>query len=92
MDAQSQKVVSADALPVCIGNTPVDRTCAADLEKFLITIGMGWLRGPFIANRVWDMAKLRTLTSTDLMNMNIAPNPCDFLLQALANQDQVRTG
>ena len=92
MDVQIETVVSTDALPVGVGNTPVDRACTAELVDFLTSIGQDWLTGPFMANRVLDMETLRTLTTTDLMGMNIPQHPCDFLLQELANRYQARAG
>jgi len=90
VDAQSQKLVSIDALPVGVGNTPVENACTADLVNFLTSIDLEWLKEPFIANRVIDMEALRKLTTTDLMKMDIAQNPSDFLFHKLKNRDQAR--
>ena len=73
-------------------NTPVDRACTDELVEFLTIIGQQWLTGPFTVNRVLDLETLRTLTTKDLMDMNIAQHPCDFLFQKLAERDQARAG
>ena len=90
MDAQIELVVSTDALPVSVVNTPVDRACTDELVEFLKSIEQEWLTGPFMVNRVLDLETIRTLKTKDLMDMDIPQNPCDFLFQALAERDKAR--
>jgi hypothetical protein len=92
VDAQFELVFSTDALQVGVVNTPVDRACTDELVEFLTIIGQQWLTGPFTVNRVLDLETLRTLTTTDLMDMNISQHPCEFLFQKLAERDQARAG
>ncbi len=89
---QFELVVSTDALPVGVVSTPVDRACTDELVDFLRIIGQEWLTGPFTVHRVLDLETLRTLTTKDLMDMNIPQHPCDYFFQKLAERDQARAG